>query len=57
MRTDSREYYAARERAERLAATNAVCPEARLAHEEMASAYQQLAEKAAWRPDDGRPAA
>lgn len=46
MRTDSTEYYAARERAERMAAKNATCPEARRVHEEMARAYAQLAESA-----------
>ena len=43
MKTGSRDYYAARERAERTAAENATCPEARRAHEEMARAYAQLA--------------
>lgn len=43
MKTGSRDYYAARARAERLAAENAASPEARIAHEEMASAYAQLA--------------
>ena len=37
------EYYEARERAEREAASSAACPEARRAHEEMARAYGKLA--------------
>jgi hypothetical protein len=57
MKAESREYYAARERAERLAAENATCPEARLAHEEMARAYEELAAKAALQPGEERPAA
>jgi hypothetical protein len=55
MRTQSREYYATRERAERTAAENAVCPEARKAHEEMARAYARMAEDA--QPGEERPAA
>jgi hypothetical protein len=46
MKTESREYYAARERAERMAAENASSPEAREAHEELARAYAKLAEEA-----------
>ena len=61
MRTESREYYAARERAERAAAEQAQCPEAQRAHEDMARAYAKLAENAEaleQRPDDlPRPAA
>ena len=56
MKTEPREYYVARERAERLAAENAACPEARLVHEEMARAYGQLAERAAPQPGGARPA-
>ena len=36
----------ARQRAERAAAERATCPQARRAHEDMASAYAQLAENA-----------
>ena len=46
MKTGSRDYYAARERAERKAAENAASPEAREAHEEMARAYGELARSA-----------
>jgi hypothetical protein len=46
MKTESREYYAARERVERTAAERASCPEARKAHEQMARAYAKLAEGA-----------
>jgi len=41
---ESIEYYRARARDERAAALNASCEEARLAHEEMASAYERLVE-------------
>lgn len=41
-RTD---YYRTREQAERLAARNATSPEARRAHEKLAQAYAQLADK------------
>lgn len=34
-----RDYFAARERAERTAAKNARCPQARRAHQELARAY------------------
>ena len=54
MKRESRDYYAARERAERMAAENAACPEARASHEEMARAYARLAEDT--QPDAGRPA-
>jgi hypothetical protein len=59
MKTESKEYYAARERAERAAAENAKSPEARQAHEEMAQAYAQLADQASAgkQPDGERPAA
>ncbi len=53
MKAESRDYYAARERAERTAAENATCPEARKVHEEMARAYAQLSEGAL--PDDRYP--
>ena len=43
MKTESREYYAARERAERAAAEKATSPEAQRAHEDMARAYAELA--------------
>jgi hypothetical protein len=55
MKTESREYYAARERAERTAAENATCPAAKKAHEEMALAYARMAED--WQPREERPAA
>ena len=55
MKKESKEYYAARERAERMAAANASSPEAQLAHEEMARAYAELAKDA--HPDAGGPAA
>ena len=55
MKTESREYYAARERAERTAADNATCPKARKAHEDMARAYAKLAEGI--QQDAERPAA
>jgi hypothetical protein len=60
MKTESKEYYAARERAERMAADKAVSPEAKQAHEELAQAYAQLAETAPdaeSQPDGERPAA
>ena len=60
MKTESREYYAARERAERNAAENATSPEARRAHEELAQAYAQLANEVPLmvkQPDGERPAA
>jgi hypothetical protein len=59
MKTEPKEYYAARERAERAAADKALSPEARQAHEEMAQAYAQLAEQApaGKQPDEERPAA
>ena len=60
MKTESRDYYAARERAERMAAENAASPEARLAHEAMARAYAQLAGDSypeEQQPDAERPAA
>ena len=44
MKAESREYYAARERAERAAAENATTTEARRAHEALARAYAQLSE-------------
>ena len=50
MKRESRDYYAARERAERMAAENAATPEARESHEELARAYAELAEKAG--PDE-----
>ena len=55
MKTESREYYEARERAERLAAENAASAEAREAHDELARAYGQLARAADH--DEERPAA
>jgi hypothetical protein len=42
MQANSADYYRARERAERKAAAEAVCPQARRAHEELAQAYAQL---------------
>jgi hypothetical protein len=60
MKAGSRDYYAARERAERTAADNASCPEARRAHEEMARAYSKLAGEVSLiekQPDAERPAA
>ena len=60
MKTESREYYAARERAERAAAEKAACPQAQHAHDEMARAYAKLAENAEaleQQPDGQRPAA
>ena len=51
MKTNSKDYYAARERAERMAAENATSPEAREAHEILARAYEQLAVSA---PDEQR---
>jgi len=42
MQMGSSDYYRARERAERRAAEQAQCPEARRAHEEMARAYARL---------------
>ena len=44
MQENSAEYYRARERAERLAAKEAACPEARRAHHELAQAYARLVE-------------
>lgn len=41
MTDTDRDYFAARERAERSAAEKAVCPEARRAHEELAKAYAE----------------
>jgi hypothetical protein len=55
MKRESKEYYAARERAERMAAENATCPEAKASHEELARAYARLAEDT--QPDAQRPAA
>ena len=55
MKTESREYYAARERAERIAAEKASCPQARKAHKDMARAYAKLAEGS--QEDPQRPAA
>jgi hypothetical protein len=55
MKTESREYYATRERAERTAAENASSPEARKAHADMARAYAKLAERN--QQDAERPAA
>lgn len=47
-----------RERAERMAAENATCPEARRVHQEMARAYAQLAESARGQDSgEGLPAA
>jgi hypothetical protein len=43
MNSNSAEYYRTRERAERAAAKQAACPEARRAHQELAQAYAQLA--------------
>lgn len=60
MKAESRDYYAARERAERTAAENATTPEARKAHAELAQAYAQLAVEAlrpGEQPDGKRPAA
>ena len=60
MRTESSEYYAARERAERAAAAQAKCPQAQKAHDEMACAYTKLAENAyaeERQSDASRPAA
>ena len=42
MQQNPAEYYRARERAERTAAKNASCPEARRAHQELAQAYARL---------------
>ena len=42
MHTNPSDYYRARERAERKAAKEAQCPEARRAHEELALAYAKL---------------
>ena len=39
MRQDQSDYYRQRELAERHAAKNATCPEARQAHEKLADAY------------------
>lgn len=44
MQENSAEYYRARERAERAAAKEAACPEARRAHQELAQAYARLLE-------------
>lgn len=59
MKVESRDYYAARERAERSAAEDATCLEARKAHEAMARAYAQLSEALPEEQDPGvrRPAA
>lgn len=60
MKTESKDYYAARERAERAAADKAESLEARKAHEEMAQAYAQLADKVPHegkQPDEENPAA
>ena len=43
MSQDTHDYYRARETAERAAAANAACPEARRVHEEMASEYARRA--------------
>ena len=42
MQENSADYYRARERAERAAAKEAACPEARRAHQELAQAYARL---------------
>jgi hypothetical protein len=44
MQENSADYYRARERAERAAAKEAACPEARRAHLELALAYALLLE-------------
>jgi len=41
---ESREYYEARQRAERTAADEAASPEAQMAHDELARAYSKVAE-------------
>ena len=51
-RADSNEYYRHRERAERLAADNAACPEARRIHEKLAQAYAERQQGAAERPSE-----
>jgi predicted kinase len=43
MQVESFEYYRARERAERKAAEQAQCLEARAAHEQLAQAYAEMA--------------
>ena len=55
MRNDSSEYYRARERAERKAAEDAQCPEARRAHEELAQAYALLTANAVTHPPPEGP--
>jgi hypothetical protein len=45
VQTDSSEYYRGRELAERQAAKEAQCPQARRVHEEMANAYARLIEE------------
>ena len=49
---DSREYFELRERAERAAAKNAACPEARRVHQQLAQSYAELVEQMG---DLGRP--
>jgi hypothetical protein len=44
MQENTAEYYRARERAERAAAKEAACPQARRAHQELAQAYARLVE-------------
>ena len=44
MKTQSMDYFRARERAEREAVRNAACEQARWAHEQMADAYARLVE-------------
>jgi len=50
---ESKEYYEARERAERMAADEAAGPEAQMAHDELARAYAKLAEDA--EPEEQQP--
>lgn len=45
MKMDSHEYFQRRERAERAAAKNAACPEARRIHQELAQSYAELAQQ------------
>jgi pyridoxine/pyridoxamine 5'-phosphate oxidase len=45
MKMESREYFEQRERAERAAAKNASCPEARRIHQELAQHYAEMAQQ------------
>ena len=50
MKMETREYFERRERAERAAAKNASCPEARKIHQELAQHYAEMAQQFAEAP-------